>query len=224
MIRTPLSSPDASERAQFLKLIVWLVPSGIFVAMLAELFAYATSRIGGGVLLTLVLLNPFIMFGAALVVFWFMDRWAAGFAQMVFAGGNLRHEAEHSGIESLVARGFYQEAADAYRAHLGSHPGDHAARFKLAELYRAQLVAPDEAERLYLEIRQGKPTARQEMLSSNMLIELYRATGRRDRLVVELARFADKWKGTRAGESAAMALREVKEAMKEESPPLPPDS
>jgi hypothetical protein len=48
-------------------------------------------------------------------------------------------------------------------------------------------------------------------MAANLLIELHRGTGRRDRLLVELARFADRYKGTRAGKHAAMALREMKQ-------------
>jgi hypothetical protein len=135
---------------------------------------------------------------------------------MVYAGGNLPPDPAHSACEALAARGFYAEAAEAYRNHLLEKPGDHLARVKLAELYRTHLADPDAAERMYLEIRRGKPSAREDRLASNLLIELYRKTGRRDRLMVELARFAAQWKGTRAGEDAARTLHEMKDEMKSE--------
>ncbi|MDH5284969.1 MAG: hypothetical protein OEW80_13910, partial [Gemmatimonadota bacterium] len=55
------------------------------------------------------------------------------------------------------------------------------------------------------------------IFASNMLIELYRTTGRRDRLRVELARFADRYRGTRGGRSAAELLRDIKTEDREAS-------
>jgi hypothetical protein len=144
-----------------------------------------------------------------------MERSATGFAQMVLAGGNLTPEPAHSGMESLIARGFYPEAAEQFRAHLLAAPGDHAARFKLADLYRRHLDNPLAAERLYLEVRSAKVAPREEMFAGNMLIELYRETGRQDRQIVELARFAERWRGTAAGRSAAAALKELKRDLPE---------
>jgi tetratricopeptide (TPR) repeat protein len=134
---------------------------------------------------------------------------------MVYAGGNLPPDPAHSAFEALAARGFYAEAAEAYRSHLVANPKDHGARLKLAELYRAHLNDPERAERLYLEIRRGQPSPKEDRLAANLLIELYRFTGRRERLIVELARFADQWKGTRAGQEAARALKELKEEMRD---------
>jgi Arc/MetJ-type ribon-helix-helix transcriptional regulator len=134
---------------------------------------------------------------------------------MVLAGGNITPEPAHSGMESLIARGFYPEAAEQLRAHLVAAPGDHAARFKLADLYRRHLDNPLAAERLYLEVRSATVAPREEMFAGNMLIELYRETGRKDRQIVELARFAERWRGTAAGRSAAAALKELKQDLPE---------
>ena len=212
-MRIPLSSEDAAERAQFLQLFVHLLPYALLLLLAGEGTAYARGMIGGWVLLLLVLLNVPLIFGFSLLVFWMMDRSASALSKMVYAGGNLPPDPAHSSIEALAARGFYTEAAEAYRNHLVARPTDHAARLKLAELYRSQLNEPEAAERLYLEIRRGNPTPKEDRLASNLLIELYRATGRRDRLMVELARFAAQWKGTRAGDDAARALREMKAEM-----------
>jgi hypothetical protein len=209
----PLSSPDSAERGQFLKLAGMLCIYGGPLLLVAEAMAFGKGMIGGLTLLLLILLDIPILFGVSLVLFWFMDRSASGFTRMVYAGGNLPPDPAHSGCESLVARGYYQEGAVAYRAHLAAHPGDHLARFKLAELCRVHLNDPDAAEQLYLEVRRGGPSPKEERLLSSLLIELYRATGRRDRQMVELARFAARWKGTRAAADAATALREMKQEM-----------
>jgi len=212
-VKNPFSSEDAAERAQFLKLFVFLLPGALFLLVAAESMAYSRGMIGGWVLLLLILLDVPLVFAFSVLLFWLMDRTASGVSSMVYAGGGLPPEPAHSAFEALVARGFYAEAAEAYRNHLVAKPTDHAARIKLADLYRAHLNDPDAAERLYLEVRRGKPSPKEDRLTSNLLIELYRATGRRDRLMVELARFADQWKGTRAAEDAAKALGELKEGM-----------
>src|SRR5216684_2510171 len=48
------------------------------------------------------------------------------------------------------------------------------------------------------------------LLLLNLLIDLYRKLGRRDRLTVELARCADRYRGTPPGAAAAQELRELK--------------
>ncbi len=181
--------------------------------LLAIVMAYGRGWINGWALFLLILLDPVLLYLLARGLFWGMDRSAVGFATMAYAGRGHPLEPAHSGIESLVARGFYPEAADAWRTHLEQFPRDHAARLKLADLYVRRLENPAAAEALYLAVRQGHPAEKEERLAANHLIELYRATGRTDRQMVELARFAERWKGTRAGVDAARALRELKEGL-----------
>ena len=57
-----------------------------------------------------------------------------------------------------------------------------------------------------------QPDPRQEMRVANGLIDLYRRTGRGDRLRVELARFAYRHRGTAAGDAAARELSEMRTA------------
>src|SRR5207302_1489800 len=54
------------------------------------------------------------------------------------------------------------------------------------------------------------PPPRRQFTATNALIDLYRRTGRRDRLTVELARFAERYRGTPHGEAAARELKELK--------------
>jgi hypothetical protein len=93
-------------------------------------------------------------------------------------------------------------------------PGDHEARLRLALLLETRLQGYVEAERLYLEVRQAQPPAepRQQMQAANGLIDLYRKIGRRDRLMVELARFVDRYRGSPLAQGAARELRELKTA------------
>jgi len=209
--RSPLSSVDAADRAQLLKLLAWLVPTTFVLFTAGEAMAFQQGRIGAGLLVVLILLNLPVSLLLGLGLFRLMEGSARGLAGMVYAGGGITPDPAHSALESLEARGFYPEAAAAYRQHLVEHPADNLARFKLARLCHESLNDPAAAERLYLEIRQHQPTPRDEMLAANLLIEFYRKTGRTDRVKVELARFADRWKGSKAGEQARRQLRELKQ-------------
>lgn len=211
MIRSPLSAQDAADRAQFLLLFVRTAIFGFPLLVVGETLGWGFGWYPGWVCLLLYVLNLPFLFLLSGLLFNLMHQTAESFAQTVYGAGNIAPDPAHSAHESLAARGFYREAADAFRAHLVDHPGDNLARVKLAEILRVNLGAPEEAERLYLEVRRTSPSPREEMLASNLLIELYRATGQRGRLMAELARFAQRYRGTRPGTEAARALREMKE-------------
>jgi hypothetical protein len=60
------------------------------------------------------------------------------------------------------------------------------------------------------------------MRAANGLIDVYRKLGRTGRLMVELARFVDRYQGSALAEGAARELRELKEAgLTSESPRSP---
>jgi len=210
MIRTPLSAADAADRAQFLSLFIRVLIFGLPLLMAGEAMGMGRGWYGGGTLLVIYVLNFPFLFLATGFLFGLMEQAASGFTRTVLGGGNIPPDPAHSACESLVARGFYAEAADAYAAHLAAHPGDNLARVKLAEVHRVHLGAPEVAERLYLEVRRSAPSPREEALVANLLIEHYRATGQRGRLMSELARFAERYRGTRGGAEAARALQEMK--------------
>jgi hypothetical protein len=217
MIENPLSSEDAAERAQFLHLAVRTAPPVFLLLSMAEFFMLTKGTIGSGLLLVLLVLNIPVTAGLVVVVWKTIEGTARGFTNMVYAGGNLPPTPQHSAHESLVARGFYAEAIAAYRQHLVDQPHDNLARLKLAAVYRDHGSDPLAAEQLFLEVRRTQPTPQEEIFASNMLIELYRATGRRDRLRVELARFADRYRGSRGGRAAAELLREIRAEDREAS-------
>jgi tetratricopeptide (TPR) repeat protein len=213
VIRTPLSARDAADRAQFLQFCVRFgVPAYVLLAI-GEGMARGKGWIGPGTLFALLILNLPVIFVASGIAYGMIERTAESFTQTVLGAGNLPPEPAHSGLESLVARGLYREAVNAYQRHITDHPADNLARIKLAEVHRHHLGEADAAERLYLEVRQNKPDPRHEFLAWNLLIEHYRAAGRKDRLLVELARFADRYRGTRPGREAARSLKEMKGEM-----------
>ena len=142
-----------------------------------------------------------------------------GFAQMVSGSGNLAPSPSFSYQESLVIRGRADEAAVVYRDHLAAHPEDQDARLALADLLAGHLADPSGAERLWLEIRNGIASPLQERKATESLIAHYRRTGNAGREMAELARLADRFRGTAAGEAARRALATLKQAASEDQRP-----
>jgi len=168
--------------------------------------------ISGGVFLVLVILNVPITIAGIFAIHRVAGATSTGLVKTIFAAGNIPPPPTYPRQDVLIARGQYAEAADYFRDHIRIEPGDHEARLQLAQLLETRLQGHDEAERLYHEVRRMQPDPRQEMRAANGLIDLYRRVGRRDRLRVELARFADRYRGTAAGDAAARELSELKNA------------
>lgn len=133
-----------------------------------------------------------------------------GLTQVMTGSGNLAPSPSFSLQESLVIRGRPDEAAVLYRDHLTIHPDDLDARLSLADLLAAHLDDASGAERLYIEVRGGNPTAIQERKATESLMALHRKTGNVGREMAELARFADRYQGTVDAESARKALADLK--------------
>ena len=220
---TVLKDVDSAERVQLLKLTVLFAGPSFTILTALWMFLKFQGVLSGRAVVVLVILNVPL---AALGV-WLLHRGtsgvAGGFARTVFAGGNIPPPRTYPRQETLIVRGEYAEAAAYFRDHLRVSPEDLDARLRLAALLERHLAGYDEAERLYLEVRGAKPDARQEMAAYNGLIDLHMKTGRRDRLKVELARFAERYRGSAEAEEAARRLRELKaeDATTSESPRSP---
>ena len=209
-VDNPLKDIDAAERAYLLKVAVFFGPPCFMMLSMAWYFCLRQHWIPSGVFVLLLVLNvPFTVAGI------FGIRHAAGvtstgLVKTIFAAGNIPPPPSYPRQDVLIARGQYAEAADYFRDHIRIEPGDHEARLQLAHLLETRLNGHDEAERLYQEVRRMQPDPRQEIRAANGLIDLYRRTGRADRLGVELARFAERYRGTAAGDAAARQLSELK--------------
>jgi hypothetical protein len=206
----PLFGDDSADRAQFLKLFIRTSVPGLPILIMGQAFGVAQGWYGTGGLLLLLLLDLPLLLLLSTLLWYTIAGTAEGFTRTVLGAGNLTPDPAHSGCESLVARGFYPEAAEAFQRMIADHPGDDLARIKLAQLYRDHLASPDKAEQLLLTVRSDARDPRHGIMAANLLIELYRATGRPDRLMVELARFAERYRGSRAASEAARTLREMK--------------
>jgi tetratricopeptide (TPR) repeat protein len=205
-----LTDSHSGEQAQRLKLLFLLGGPTYIILAAAELRLAWLGKISPPVLVLLLILN----FGAIALIAWLILRSTGGAAsalvRTVYAQGNLAPSPTFSAEESLIIRGKTGAAEELLRDRILARPAELESRMKLAELLE-QMGRHDEAERIYLEVRRLQPSMRVEMTASNRLLNLYRKTGRHDRLKVELARFADRWKGTSAGDHAGRLLRELKD-------------
>jgi tetratricopeptide (TPR) repeat protein len=210
MAPSPLKDVDVAERAQLLKIVVFF--SGPCFIILTALWVFLKWQ--GAISATTVAILEVCNIPLTAVGVWAIHRGttraASGFARTVLAGGNIPPPPSYPRQETLIVRGQYAEAADYFRDHLRVSPGDLEARLRLADLLERHLAGYDEAERLYVDVRREQPDPRQEMAAYNGLIDLYAKTGRRDRLKVELARFAERYRGSPQAEEAARRLAQIK--------------
>lgn len=201
---------DAGERLSFYHAAVWVFVACTVFGIMVAYYLQAMDRIGilgaVGVLLIAWVLAAAITFGV-----WTMSGVVSrGIVQTMTGAGNLPPAPGFSFQESLVARGKYQEAAEAYREHLARAPDDFHARLALASLWRDHLGDPAMSERLYLETRSRHPPPSFDFAIGNALIDLYHRTGQHGRELAELARFADRFHGTPEGARAREAIARIK--------------
>jgi tetratricopeptide (TPR) repeat protein len=142
-----------------------------------------------------------------------VNQTAIFMVKTIFADGDIPPPPTYPRQDVLIARGQYAEAADWFRDHIRIEPDDHEARLRLAMLLETHLKSYQEAERLLLRIRNANPPAdaRQQMQARNHLIDLYRKTGKTESLILELAGFVDRYRGSPQAAGAARELRELQE-------------
>jgi len=168
------------------------------LAIMLSSFLWVMGKTLGWAALLLIILAALAVVG--------IDRWTSRAAW----GGRTQLPGSYPREELLIVRGEYGEAAEYFRDHLKVEPKDNEARLRLADLLEQHLDDAADAERLYLEVRRASPDRSHELRATNGLIDLYRKQGRRDRLIVELARFAERFRGTPGAEAAVRLLTELK--------------
>jgi len=166
--------------------------------------------ISTGVFVVLLVANVPITLAGITLIYRSISGTATFVANTLTAGGDIPSPPSYPNQDVLIAQGKHAEAADYFRDHLRVDPADCDARLRLAELCERYLADPGGAEQQYLEARRGSADLRRQFAATNALIDLYRRTGRRDRLMVELARFAERYRGTPRGDAAARELKELK--------------
>ncbi|NOT09054.1 MAG: hypothetical protein HOP28_12715 [Gemmatimonadales bacterium] len=203
---------DSGDRAQILKVALPTVVACTVMGVAVAFFLMAKGQIGLGGGVVVALLGPLAGIGLAAAIWRGAGLASRSFVSMVSGGGNIKPAPSFSFEESLIARGKYAEAGESLDRRLAETPSDNQIRLVLASLVRDHLRDPARAERLFLEARRREPSADQEFAIANALIDLYRATEQAGREMSELARFADRYRGTDAGTRARQALTRLKES------------
>ena len=204
---------DPTDALRLFRVAAWFVPACF--TMLASLWYFMLNKgwISGGLFVVLLILNLPIAIAGAIAIHRTVGSAAVLMVKTMFADGDIPPPPTYPRQDLLIVQGKYAEAADWFRDHLRIEPGDHEARLRLAHLLEMQLQGFDEAERLYLEIRDAEPPAdqREQLRAANGLIDLYRKLGRTGRLKVELARFVARYHGSPWADGAARELKALKE-------------
>lgn len=201
---------DAAERAQLLKIIVFFAPACFIMLSGLWFFLQERGTISSAVMLGLLVLNIPLTALGVLAIHHGTSQASIGLVKTLYSAGDIPPPRTYPRQDVMIVRGQFREAAEYFRDHLTVEPDDNEARLRLADLLEKHLQDPGGAEQLFLEVRRREPDRGQAMRASNGLIDLYRKQAKWDRLMVELARFRDRYPGTPGAEAAARLLKELK--------------
>jgi hypothetical protein len=211
MDMTPRHTPSARARETD-QIALWpvamaLLPTGVCV--LAELALRVTGRLSTAVLvLVLVLLDPLLFVAFRWISHMVLEAGDRGVQAILAPQGGAAPTPSYSVQEAMVARGDFTSAVTMYRAWIDQHPDDIEARLRLAALFES-LHDDDRAEACYRAISTRNTSRALQARAMRGLIDLYQRVGARDKLKIELGRFARQWEGTRDGTLAREQLREL---------------
>lgn len=201
---------ETHDAMDFARIGVLFGPPCVMILSAAWTYAFIKGGVSFETYLWLLAANiPIALLGAG-VIFLIVRTASVGVAHMATAAGNIPPPPSYPRQDLLIGQGKYREAADYFRDHIRIAPDDVDARLRLADLLDRHLGDLAGAEEQYLAVRRLSEDPRLEIPVTNGLIDLYRKQGRRDRLVVELARLAERLQGTALGEGAARELRKLK--------------
>lgn len=204
---------DATDAIRLMRVAAWFGPACFVMLSGLWYFMWNKGWISGGVFVFLLIVNVPVTLAGIFAIHRAVGEASVLLVETMFAVGDIPPPPTYPRQDVLIVQGKYAEAADWFRDHLRIEPGDHEARLRLAHLLEMQLQGFEEAERLYLEIRDAAPPAKQheQLRAANGLIDLYRKLGRTGRLKVELARFVARYAGSPLVAGAARELKELKE-------------
>src|SRR5947207_5801148 len=182
---------DASDAIGLMRVMAWFVPACFTMLGFLWYFMLNKGWIPPALCVVLIALDLPLSVAGAILIHRAVGDTAVLMVETIYAVGDIPPPPSYPRQDVLIMQGKYAEAADWFRDHLRIEPSDHEARLRLAHLLEMRLKGYDEAERLYLEIRDAKPAASpyQQMRATNGLIDLYCKLGRTGRLHGEPARF-----------------------------------
>lgn len=203
---------DATDVIRLFRVATWFGPACFIMLSFLWGFMWNKGWISGGVFVFLLILNVPLTIAGVFFIHRAVGEVSVFMVKTIFADGDIPPPPTYPRQDVLIVQGKYAEAADWFRDHLRIEPGDYEARLQLAHLLETRLKGYDEAERLYLEVRGAEPAANpnEQMRATNGLIDLYRKLGKTGRLIVELARFVDRYRGTALAAGAARELKALK--------------
>jgi len=203
---------DPTDVIRLFRVATWFGPACFIMLSFLWGFMWNKGWISGGLFVFLLILNVPITVLGIVVIHRAVGEVSVLMVETIYAVGDIPPPPTYPRQDVLIVQGKYEEAAEWFRDHLRLEPGDHEARLQLAHLLEMRLKGYDEAERLYLEIRNAEPAASpyEQMRAANGLIDLYRKLGRTGRLRVELARFVERYGGSPLAAGAARELKELK--------------
>ena len=200
---------DAAERSMLIK-IAALAGVPLLLILLVTESVFARGQ------LLLLIVADVVLVSVIVLLLWSAVRGAGSITGALLMPNGTPAVREYSEQDAMVARGDFSGAADSYRSFLVAYPDDLNARLGLGALLAGQLGDAAAAERCFLDIRARHPSAQQEQVVGNALIDLYRSGGRHHDLKAELARFARLNHRNRAG---AMARSHLRALIREEAEP-----
>jgi tetratricopeptide (TPR) repeat protein len=205
-----VKGPEPSDGIDAFRIAIYFVPPCCILLTAAWFSLLARGSISGLTFVVLLLLNLPIALAGVWLINLSLRHTAVTLGRALLAAGDIPPPPSYPNQDLLIGQGHYAEAADYFRDHIRITPSDVAARLRLADLLERQLGDLGGAEAEYLEVRRLASDPRAEFAATTGLIDLYRKLGQRDRLAVELARCADRYRGTPPGAAAAQELWELK--------------
>jgi hypothetical protein len=150
-----------------------------------------------------------IVSGYAAWIAWRLIGRVGAFANSFLAPNSIPAVRGYSEQDALVIRGHRTAAIASYRALIAADPADLTARLRLGALLAESAETHLAAERCFLDVRRRDPSPQEAWIATNGLIDLYRASGQRDKLKLELGELALHHGGTAAGSQAKQYLADL---------------
>ena len=160
---------DAAERAQLLKITVWLGPAVFIILGAGWAMLFTEGAIPGWLLALLLILDVPVVVLGVIGIHAFTTRASTTLVHGLYAVGDIPPPRSYPRQDVMIVRGQYREAAEYFCDHLTVEPDDNEARLRLADLLEKHLNDFTGAERLYLEVRGRQPNRGEEMRAANGL-------------------------------------------------------
>jgi hypothetical protein len=208
---------DSAQRARMLRAALGGLPGG-FLGFLGGfwLFYHSAAELAWLYMVAGPVVGWTIVFGLSLTITEGGGRLAGTLYNP--SGKSTPRKPEHSQAQSLVARGKYREAVDAYELLVIEHPTDTDPYIQLARIHRDHLDEMEGAVRWFRRaLQESEPSYGQEILAFREIVELFsHRMGEPTKAGPYLAQLAEKYPDTPDGQWAERELWDLKRLIAEE--------